>query len=114
MITVTRNQGTTTEVNKGVQFLSPNHIFSTNGETAKITKFVNNEKNPDKFGNVYTVYFEFNGGKYCKGYKPTSDALATLVDLFGTDEKKWVGKTVIIGKHIDDDGGARLTYSAAK
>jgi len=114
MINVTRSTGAITEVNKGVQFLSPNHIFSTNGETATITKFVNHEKKPDKFGNVYTVSFEFNGGKYIKGYKPTSDALATLVELFGNDEKKWVGKTVIIGKQVDDDGAARLAYKAAK
>ena len=110
MITVTRNANATTEVGKGIQFLSPNHIFSTDGEKATIVKFLNHEKKPDKFGNVYTVSYEFNGGKYSKGYKPSSDALATLVDLFGPDEKKWTGKVVIIGKSTDDEGGVRLTY----
>ncbi len=114
MITVTKNTSATTEVGKGVQFLSPRHIFSSDGEKATITKFLNHEKEPDKFGNIYTVFFSFNNGKYSKGYKPTSDALAVLVGLFGADEKKWAGKSVIIGKHVDDDGGERLTYSAAK
>lgn len=113
MITVTRNnptQGASTP--KGVQFLSPRHISNPEGHVATITKVTTDK--PDNFGNPYVVYFVMDGQKYSKGYKSSSDALATLVDLFGADEKKWVKKTVVIGKLVDDDGGERLTYRATK
>lgn len=111
MITVTRNnptQGASTP--KGIQFLSPRHITNPEGHTATITKVTTDK--PDNFGNPYVVYFVMDGQKYSKGYKPTSDALSTLVDLFGADEKKWIKRTVVIGKMVDDDGGERLTYKA--
>lgn len=112
MITVARNNPTNNKVTpKGVQFLSPRHIRSEKGHGAKITK-VTTEK-PDNFGNPYVVHFQIGNDKYSKGYKETSDALANLVDLFGDDEKKWIGKTVLIGKSVDDDGGERLTYTKA-
>lgn len=99
---------------KGVQFLSPKHVMSSSGITAKITKVTTNK--PDNFGNPYVVYFYDGTTKYSKGYSPTSDALIALVDLFGEDEKKWVNRTVVIGKELNDsadkDSGYRLTYSA--
>lgn len=112
MITLQRNnptQGATTP--RGVQFLSPRHITNAEGHQAKIAKVTIDK--PDNFGNPYVVYFVMDGQKYSKGFKPTSDALAQIVDLFGTDEKKWPGKSLRIGKMCDDDGGERLVYLAA-
>lgn len=97
---------------RGVQFLSPRHLTNEVGHKAQIYRATTNK--PDNFGNPYVVYFEMDGTKYSKGFKATSDGLAQLCDVLGTDEKKWVGKSVIIGKKVDDDNGERLTYSEAK
>lgn len=110
MITIQRNNPTVnTSATKGVQFLSPRHV-TIEGVVMKITRVTSDKV--DNFGNPYVVYFAEGGNKYSKGYKPTSDALAALVDLFGADESKWSGQSVRIGKKVDDDGGERLTYVA--
>jgi hypothetical protein len=95
----------------GVQFLSPKHTTEA-GKLATITKVTTDK--PDNYQNPYVVYFTMDGQKYSKGFKPTADALAILVELFGEDEKKWIGQAVIIGKKVDDDEGVRLTYSKPK
>ncbi len=110
MITLQRNnipQGNQ-QAARGVQFLKPMHITNPKGITAKIYK-VSTDK-PDNFGNPVNVYFNADGQKYSKGFKLTSDNLASLVTLLGSDETKWVGKTVTIGKMVDDDGGERLIF----
>jgi hypothetical protein len=94
---------------RGVQFLKPLHVTNPKGMTAKIYKVTSDK--PDNFGNPYTVYFNVGGAKYSKGFKPTSDNLASLVELLGPDEKKWVGKPVTIGKLVDDEGGERLVFT---
>ena len=94
---------------RGVQFLKPMHIKTTDGEKAKVIKVTSDKK--DSFGNPYTVYFTFGGQKYSKGFKPTSDNLASLVSLLGPDETKWAGKFVTIGKQVDDEGGERLIFT---
>lgn len=113
MITVQRNnvpqQGKTQA--RGVQFLKPIHVPTT-GVKAQIYKATSDK--PDNFGNPYVVYFQFNGGKYSKGFKPTSDNLATLVDLLGADETKWAKKTVTITRLVDDEGAERIAFSAGK
>jgi hypothetical protein len=96
---------------RGVQFLSLRHVPEA-GLPFTIVKVTTDK--PDNWLNPYVVHFENGGQKYSKGYSSTSDALATLVDLFGEDEKKWIGKTVIIGKQADEDLGVRLTYSKPK
>jgi len=110
MITVQRSNapvGTSTQ--RGVQFLSPRHVAA--GPLTMTIAKVTTDK-PDNFGNPYVVYFTHNGAHYSKGYSPTSDALAQLVDLFGADEKKWTGKSVVIGASNNADEGERLTYAA--
>ena len=97
---------------RGVQFLSPRHITNLNGHQAKVLKITSDK--PDNFGNPYVVFFLMDGVKYSKGFKPTSDALAQLVDLLGTDEKKWAGKALVISKSVDDDNGERLVYLPAR
>jgi hypothetical protein len=96
---------------RGVQFLSLRHVTEA-GFPFTIVKVTTDK--PDNWLNPYVVHFENGGQKYSKGYSSTSEALATLVDLFGEDEKKWIGKTVIIGKQADEDLGVRLTYSKPK
>lgn len=112
MITVqSNNNAAQSSASKGVQFLSPRHVPTGGSLACKITKVTTDK--PDNFSNPYVVYFSDGGNKYSKGFKPTSDALATLVNLFGQDEAKWIGKAVLIGKTTDDDGGERLTYGSA-
>ena len=96
--------------NKGIQFLNLSHV-TAKGVVFTIEKVTTDK--PDSYGNPYVVYFSADGQKYSKGYKPTSDALADLVELFGEEEKKWVGKKVLIGKTSDPDDGDRLSYSKA-
>jgi hypothetical protein len=112
MLTVVRSNAPEGKaVSKGVQFLSPRHITSPEGLVFAISKVTTDK--PDNYGNPYVVYFMRNGEKYAKGFKPTADALATLVDLFGIDEKKWTGKKVLVGVHTDEDSGVRLTWQKA-
>ena len=113
MIRVDRSNTSTgkTTQQRGVQFLKTDHVTEA-GKLAKITKVTTDK--PDNFGNPYVVYFEIDGQRYSKGYSPTSDALATLVELLGEDEKKWIGKTIVIGKSNDPDQGTRLTYAKTK
>lgn len=116
MITVQRgNAASATSTPKGVQFLSPRHITKAEGHIAKVTKVTtpDNGGKPDNFGNPYVVYFLMEGTRYSKGFKPTSDALAQLVDLLGADEKKWSNASIRITKTVDDDGGERLAYLKA-
>lgn len=98
---------------KGVQFLSPKHVADGKELTCKVVKVTTNK--PDNFGNPYVVYFFDGTTKYSKGYSETSDALISLVDMLGEDEKKWVGRTVVVGKELNDsadkESGYRLTYS---
>lgn len=112
MIKVRRQQhGTDGQGQKGTQFLSPRHVTSKGGHIAKITKVTTDK--PDNFGNPYVVYFVMDGDatKYSKGFKDTSSLLGNLVDLFGEDESKWPGKSLVIGKQVDEDGAERLTFS---
>jgi hypothetical protein len=110
MITVQRNNAASgSSTPRGVQFLSPRHVPV--GGTLKGTIIRVTTDKPDNFSNPYVVYFLINGTKYSKGFKPTSDALAQLVELFGSDEKKWKDKPVTIGVQADEDEGQRLTYS---
>jgi hypothetical protein len=108
-----RTEATSTE--RGVQFLSPNHTNSA-GKLAKITKVntPDNKGKSDNYGNPYVVYFTMDGQKYSKGFKPTSDNLAVLVELFGEDESKWIGQPVIIARTDDEDSGPRLAFSKPK
>jgi hypothetical protein len=111
MITLQRNnipQGGAQQ-SRGVQFLKPIHVTNPKGMAAKIYKVTSVK--PDNFGNPYTVYFNIDGAKYSKGFKPTSDNLASLVELFGADETKWIGKSVTVGKLVDDEGGERLIFT---
>lgn len=93
---------------RGVQFLKPSHVTNPKGNEAKIYKVTTDK--PDNFSNPYVVFFEMNGGKYSKGFKPTSDNLHSLVDLFGADEKKWIGKKLLIVKQIGEDEAPRLAF----
>ena len=97
---------------RGVQFLSPKHTTSA-GKLAKITKVStpDNGGKPDNFGNPYIVWLTMDGQKYSKGFKPTSDNLAMLVDILGDDEAKWVGQQVVVGKSSDDESGERLVFT---
>lgn len=112
-------QNGTTSVPKGVQFLSPRHIVNNVPLLATITKVTvfygekdkRNTGKPDAFGNPYVVYFSVAKDRYSKGFKPTSDNLHALVDLFGEDETKWEGKKVTIGKGVDDFGSERLLFT---
>lgn len=107
MITVQRNTvqtGKTTP--RGVQFLKPDHVMQPTA--AKIVKLTIDK--PDNYGNPYVCYFSFGGVTYSKGYKPTADALARLVDLFGNDESKWSDRDVILSATEDAEGGLRLAY----
>lgn len=113
MIKLQRQQaGTQGQGQKGVQFLSPRHITEKGGHLAKITKVTTDK--PDNFGNPYVVYFQMDGDstKYSKGFRPTSSLLADLVDLFGEDEKKWIGKRLVIGKIADEEDAERLSFSS--
>jgi hypothetical protein len=115
MITVNRNNqgsGDGANIPKGVQFLSPRHVTSPEGLKAIIFKVTTDKV--DNFGNPYVVYFKSGNDKYSKGFKATSDNLISLVDMFGDDEKKWIGQSVVIGKKIDDDGGERLCFTKGK
>lgn len=110
MINLQRNntpQGN--EVPKGIQFLSPRHVLTAQGFKAEIYKVTTDK--PDNFGNPVVVYFKAGTIKYSKGFKLSSDLLATLVDLLGADESKWTKKVITIGKMVDDNGGERLTFS---
>jgi hypothetical protein len=109
MITIQRNnvpQGGT-QTPRGVQFLKPMHA-TKEGVKATITKCTSDK--PDNFGNPYVVYLTIAGQKYSKGFKPTSDNLATLVDLLGADETKWSKKTVTVFRMTDDEGSERLAF----
>lgn len=111
MITLQRNnipQGDAQQ-SRGVQFLKPTHVTNPKGMAAKIYKVTNGKS--DNFGNPVTVHFNIDGARYSKGFKFTSDNLASLVALFGQDETKWVGKTLTIGKLVDDEGGERLVFT---
>lgn len=108
MITLQRNNTTTgTSTPKGVQFLRPMHV-TPEGVKAIIVKATADK--PDNFGNPVVVDFSFNGGKYRKGFKLTSDNLASIVDIHGADESKWAKKPIMIAKSVDDDGGERLVF----
>lgn len=114
MIVIQRsNTPTGTATPKGVQFLNLGHVTNPNGHVAKILKVTSpdNGGKPDNYGNPYVVFFEYGGQKYSKGFKPSSDNLASLASLFGNDESTWKNKLVLIGKQVDEDGG-RLTFSA--
>jgi len=109
MIQVQRNnvpQGTQ-QAARGVQFLKPIHA-TKEGVKATITK-VSTDK-PDNFGNPYVVYMTINGQRYSKGFKPTSDNLASLVDLLGSDESKWIKKSITVFRVTDDEGSERLAF----
>lgn len=111
LITLQRNnipQGDKAQT-RGVQFLKPLHVTNPKGMSAKIYKVTTDK--PDNFGNPVTVYFNIGGAKYSKGFKFTSDNLASLVDLLGAEESKWIGKSITIGKLVDDDGGERLVFA---
>jgi hypothetical protein len=111
MITLQRNnlpQGTA-QAARGVQFLKPLHVTNPEGMKAKVYKVTTNK--PDNFGNPVTVYFNVGGAKYSKGFKLTSDNLASIVELLGADETKWIGKGITIGKLVDDEGGERLVFT---
>ena len=111
MIELQSNQVPTgpSQAKRGVQFLKPMHIKNPSGEKAKVIKVTSDK--PDNFGNPYTVFFTFGGQRYSKGFKPTSDNLASLVNILGADETKWSGKPVTIGKLVDDEGGERLVFT---
>lgn len=114
MITIQRSnlpQGTT-QTPKGVQFLKPMHA-TKEGVKATINRVtaagVDGAK-ADNFGNPYVVFLSINGQKYSKGFKPTSDNLASLVDVLGADETKWAKKTVTVYRVTDDEGAERLAF----
>lgn len=112
-ITRTNKAAENGKIPKGVQFLSPRHITNAKGHLAKITKMTTDK--PDNYGNPYVVYFVMDGDKYSKGLKGDSLLLIDLVDILGTeDEKKMIGKEILIGKTVDDEGGERLTFAAKK
>lgn len=109
MITVqSNNVATASPAQSGVQFLSPKHIPENGILALKVTRVTTDK--PDNFGNPYVVYFSGQGGKYSKGYKPTSEATAVFAGVWGNDETKWIGQSVNVGKSTDEDGGVRLTY----
>ena len=111
MITVQRNNRTSdagASTPRGVQFLSPRHVTDAKGLKATVYKVTTDK--PDNYSNPIVVYFKVGNDKYSKGFKVSSDGLIALVDLYGEDEKKWLGKPVTIGKYVDDDGGERLTF----
>lgn len=99
------------ETPKGIQFLSPRHVTSDKGFTAEIYKVTTDK--PDNFGNPVVVYFKAGTQKYSKGFKLSSDLLATLCGIHGNDESKWKGKKVQVTKSTDDEGGERLQFSRA-
>lgn len=113
MINVQRHQvpEATTQTPHGVIFAKPQH-FSRKGDKMLITKVTSpdNGGKPDNFGNPYVVFWITNDQKYQKGFKPTSDNLATLVDLLGSDEAKWVKKTVTIFCVEDEDKNLRIAF----
>lgn len=97
---------------KSVQFLSPRHV-DAKGTVMSITKVTTDK--PDNFGNPYVVFFKAgNGEKYSKGFKDTSSHLADIVDILGDDEKKWIGKSLLVSAVVDDDDMARLHFAKAK
>jgi hypothetical protein len=96
---------------RGVQFLKPAHIKSDKGQLARITKVTTDK--PDNFGNPVVVYFLMDVQRYSKGFKLTSDNLASICDILGTDETKWVNRLILIGKFSDDDGNERLIFTKA-
>ena len=113
MITLQRNQTPSeTNVQRGVQFLKPQHVPVVNGKIgtlpAKVYKVTTDK--PDGFGNPVIVYFNATGQKYSKSFKLTSDNLASLVEILGADETKWAGKAITISKVASEDG-ERLTFS---
>lgn len=114
MITVNRNNQpqATNSTPKGVQFLSPRHVTTAEGFVATIYKVTIDQ--PDNFGNPYIVYFKSGADKFSKGFKPTSENLISLVDLFGDDEKKWVGVDVLINKKVDDNSERLIFLPAPK
>lgn len=93
----------------GVQFLSPKHV--PQGGVLRLTIVRVTTDKPDNFGNPYVVTFTGQGGKYSKGYKPTSEATAIFAGAWGNDEAKWIGQLLDVGKATDEDGGVRLTYT---
>jgi hypothetical protein len=110
MITLQRSNAPQGQsVPKGVQFLSPKHVTRPDGFDVEIIKVTIDK--PDNFGNPYVVYFSNGAEKFSKGFKSTSDLLASLVDMLGADETKWIGKKINVNKHSDDDGGVRLVFS---
>ena len=88
----------TSDVKKGVQFLSPKHVTTPDGFKAKIVEVTTDQ--PDTFGNPVVVYFSL-----------ASDGLRQLVNVLGLDETKWVGKIVTIAKRTQKRGGEQLTFS---
>lgn len=99
-----QNSGKSTP--RGVQFLKTDHVMQPT--PAKILKVTTDK--PDNFSNPIVVYFTFGGITYSKGYKPTADGLARLVELFGNDETKWANRDVILSAAEDTEGGLRLAY----
>ena len=93
---------------RGIQFLKPMHA-TKEGVKATITKVTTDK--PDNFGNPYVVYLTIGGQKYSKGFKGTSDNLASLVDILGADETKWIKKTVTVLRVTDDEGSERLAFA---
>jgi len=96
---------------RGVTFLKPQHA-TKEGTVATITKVTNGK--PDNFGNPVVVSYSMNGQKYSKGYKLTSDNLASHVDALGNDESKWAKKSIKIFRVTDDEGAERLAFGPAK
>jgi len=94
----------------GVQFLGLKHITSSGGHVAKIVRVTTDK--PDNFGNPFVVYFTMgeDGTRYSKGFRETSPLLCDLVDFFGNDEKKWLGKQIVIRKVTDEEGSERLSF----
>ena len=96
---------------RSISFLSPRHV-TFDGVLAKVIKVTTDK--PDNFGNPVVVFYEFGGQKYQKGYKMTSDNLASQVDILGTDESKWIGKSLLISKVEGEEGDERLHFAAPK
>lgn len=95
---------------KGITFLKPQHA-TKEGVTASITKVTTDKK--DNFGNPVVVYYSIAGAKYSKGYKLSSDNLASHVDVLGADETKWAKKSIKVFKVTDDEGSERLAFGKA-
>lgn len=113
MIKVQRSNpvSTTGAAIKGVQFLAPKHV-ADGPLVMKITKVTTDK--PDNFLNPIVVFFENRSTKYSKGFKETSYNLIALVDIFGADEKKWIGKDVQVSAVADDGGALQLHFAKAK